>query len=69
LDDKVKKVSVSTGMRLFWTVSFVIGLVCLGAGVVFLLSGPEMIVLAVVFAVPGAFIVIESFGRMLGWEK
>jgi len=69
LGDKVKKVPVSKGMRLFWAISFVVGLASLGVGVVFLTSGSEMIVPTLVFGVPGAFIVLESFGRMLGWEK
>ena len=67
--DKMQKVRVSKGMRIFWAASFVIGLVSLGAGLVFLFSGFEVLILAFVFGVPGAFIVLESFGRMLGWEK
>jgi hypothetical protein len=65
----MKKVQISKGMRLFWAASFVVGLVALGVGVVFLVSGPEMIVPTVVFGVPGAFLAVESFGRMMGWEK
>ena len=65
----MKKVQVSKGMQVFWAVSFIIGLAALGVGIVFLLSGPDMIVPTIAFGVPGAFIVLESFGRMLGWEK
>lgn len=65
----MRKVQVSKGMRLFWAVSFVVGLAALGVGIVFLVSGPEMIILTVLFGVPGAFIALESCGRMLGWEK
>ena len=69
MGDKVKKVQVSKGMRLFWATSFIVGLISLGIGIVFFVSGPEMIVPTFVFGVPGAFLAVESFGRMLGWEK
>lgn len=65
----MNKVHVSKGVRIFWSTLFVVGLVALGAGVVFLLSGPEMIILTVLFGGTGAFIVVESLGRMLKWEK
>ena len=65
----MRKVPVSRGMRIFWAFSFVIGVIATGIGVAFLLSGPDMIVPTMIFGIPGVFIVLESFGRMLGWEK
>lgn len=65
----MNKVQTSKGLRAFWAVSFVVGLLSLGVGIVFSFSGFEMIVPTIVFGVPGAFLALESFGRMLGWEK
>jgi hypothetical protein len=63
------KASASSTARAFWAALFVPGLVLLGVGIAFLLSGPEMIVLTILFGGAGAFIVFESFGRMLAWEE
>ena len=65
----MKRKPVSTAGRVFWGVLFVAGLISLTVGVVFLFSGMEMIVLTVLFGGLGAFLMFESFGRMLGWEK
>lgn len=62
-------IELSKTSRIFWSLLFVFGLVLLGIGVGFFLSGPEMIVLTVIFGGAGVFIILESFGRMLGWEK
>lgn len=64
-----KRVPVSTAGRLFWGAVFLGGLLSLATGAVFLFSGPETIVFTVLFGGLGAFLVFESFGRMLGWEK
>ena len=63
------KAQASAAGRIVWAIFFVVGLLSCAVGVAFWLSGPDMLVPTVLFAVPGAFIVLESAGRMLGWEK
>ena len=62
-------VHVSMAARALWAVMFVFGLFASVVGALFLFSGPDMIVLAALFGGAGAFMIFESFGRMLGWEK
>lgn len=63
------KIPISSAARYLWGTVFVVGLLSLTTGVVFFFSGPETIVLTVLFGGLGLFLVLESFGRMLGWEK
>lgn len=55
--------------KVFWAILLFAGLLSLGAGVVFFLSGPDMIVLTVLFGGIGIFMILESVGRLSGKEK
>lgn len=51
-------------MRGVWIAMLVFGLVLLGVGVAFLLSGPEAVVLTVLFGGGGAFLTLEALGHL-----
>jgi hypothetical protein len=53
----------------FWAALLIVGSLALGAGVVFFLSRPDMIVLTLLCGGFGIFIILESVGRLLGKEK
>lgn len=55
--------------HIFWGTMFAAGLISTIAGIVFMVSGPEMLVLTVLFGGTGVFLILASVGRLVGWEK